>query len=106
MGFITYLILIALSGIFVGALGRLLIPGRDPMSLLQTMLVGIAGSLIAGLIVYAAYGRGHAAGILLSVLCAAVIVYIVRRSRGGTLTRPAPRDGLFGRRRDSVNRRP
>src|SRR3954471_7924253 len=38
---ITYLILVAISGLFVGALARLALPGRDPMGLFTTMLVGI-----------------------------------------------------------------
>ena len=50
MSFIAYVILIALSGIVVGALARLALPGRDPMSLLQMMLIGIGGSLAAGLL--------------------------------------------------------
>jgi uncharacterized membrane protein YeaQ/YmgE (transglycosylase-associated protein family) len=96
---ITYLILVAISGLFVGALARLALPGRDPMSLFQTMLVGIAGSLAAGL-VYAALFHRNGGGILLSVLFSMVIVYMVRRARGGSLTRPgADRHARFDRRR-------
>jgi uncharacterized membrane protein YeaQ/YmgE (transglycosylase-associated protein family) len=91
MTLILYLILAALSGLFVGALARLLLPGRDPMTLLQTMAVGIAGSLAAGLVVWAITGRPRGAGLILSVLAATAIVYAIRRARGGTLLRPAPR---------------
>ena len=93
MDLILYLVVIAVSGLFVGALARLALPGRDPMSLSQTMLVGVAGSLAAGLVSWLAFGR-HGGGILLSVLFSTAIVYVVRRSRGGTIMRPAPRDGL------------
>jgi uncharacterized membrane protein YeaQ/YmgE (transglycosylase-associated protein family) len=101
---ITYLILVAISGLFVGALARLALPGRDPMGLLTTMLVGITGSLAAGL-VYAALFHRNGGGILLSVLFSTAIVYLIRRSRGGSLTRPGadrhdrfgqPRGGRFG----------
>jgi hypothetical protein len=57
------------------------------MTVGQTILIGLAGSFLAGLIVWAVYGRGGA-GILLSVICSAGIVYLVRRSRGGSLTDP------------------
>jgi uncharacterized membrane protein YeaQ/YmgE (transglycosylase-associated protein family) len=84
---IGYLLALLVVGLLVGALGRLALPGPDPMSLLQTILVGIAGSFVAGLIVWAVHGRGGA-GIALSVLCSTGIVYVIRRSRGGSLPNP------------------
>jgi uncharacterized membrane protein YeaQ/YmgE (transglycosylase-associated protein family) len=96
--FIVYIIVVAVSGLLVGALARLALPGRDPMSLFQTMLVGVGGSLAAGLLAALLFGS-NGAGILLSVLAATVIVYVIRRSRGGTLTQPAPSSGL-GRERE------
>ena len=86
MSFIVYMIVIALGGIIVGALARLALPGRDPMSIGQTMLVGIGGSLAAGIVTWLVLDR--APGIVLSVLFATVIVYFIRRSRGGSLTSP------------------
>jgi uncharacterized membrane protein YeaQ/YmgE (transglycosylase-associated protein family) len=84
---LVYVIAIALSGLVVGGLGRLALPGPDPMSLWETMLVGIAGSLVAGLVWWGLSGR-RGGGIVLSVLFATVIVYFIRRSRGGSLTEP------------------
>ena len=52
---LVYLIALAIGGLITGALARLALPGPDPMSLLQTMLVGIGGSFIAGLIFYGSY---------------------------------------------------
>ena len=86
MSFIVYVIVIALSGLVVGALARLALPGKDPMTLGQTMLIGIGGSLIAGLITWAVWDAGP--GIAIAVLFATVIVYFVRRSRGGGLSDP------------------
>ena len=86
MSFIAYVIVIALVGVVVGALARLALPGKDPMTLGQTMLIGVAGSLIAGLITWAVWDAGP--GIALSVLFATVIMYFVRRSRGGGLADP------------------
>ena len=88
MSLIAYLISLAVTGLVVGALARLALPGRDPMSLFQTMMVGIAGSFAAGLIWALLFHRGGG-GIVLSVLFATGIVYMIRRSRGGSLTRPA-----------------
>ena len=64
----------------VGALGRLAIPGRDPMSIGQTILVGIGGSLVAGLVGRLLFG-GRGGGFILAVVCSAGIVYLIRRSR-------------------------
>ena len=89
MSTLVYILVLALSGLLVGALARLALPGRDPMSIWATMAVGLAGSLIAGLIAYAVFGDENGAGLLLSVLFATGIVYGIRRSRGGTLTEPA-----------------
>ena len=86
MSFIVYLIVISVGGILVGALARLALPGKDPMTLGQTMLIGIAGSLTAGLITWALWDAGP--GIALAVLFSTVIVYFVRRSRGGGLADP------------------
>jgi uncharacterized membrane protein YeaQ/YmgE (transglycosylase-associated protein family) len=88
---ILYLLLLAISGLFVGALGRLALPGKDPMTIWQTILIGIAGSFLAGILYWLLFKR-QGGGILLSVLFATLIVYLVRRSRGGTFTRPAPPD--------------
>jgi uncharacterized membrane protein YeaQ/YmgE (transglycosylase-associated protein family) len=81
MEIVGYILLLALSGLVIGALARLLLPGRDPMSLLETMLAGVGGSLIAGLIAYYVFDREEGAGLLLSLLCTILIVYAVRKYR-------------------------
>ena len=91
MEILVYLILLAVSGLFVGALGRLAIPGPDPMGMGATMLVGIAGSLIGGLVGMLLLGRPG--GLILSVLGAALIVFLIRKTRGGSIDDP------YGRRR-------
>ena len=93
MSVVVYLITLAVIGLFVGALGRLALPGKDPLSIPATIGVGLAGSFVAGLISWAIFGRGGA-GIAISVLFSTGIVYLIRRSRGGTFTRPAPTDRL------------
>ena len=88
MDWLPFLLSLALWGLVIGAFARLALPGRVPMSLLQTMLVGIAGSLIGGAIVYALSDGAYGAGWLGSLVCATGIVYLIRRSRGGGLTDP------------------
>jgi uncharacterized membrane protein YeaQ/YmgE (transglycosylase-associated protein family) len=87
MSVIGFLIVITLVGLVVGALARLALPGPDPMTIGQTILIGIAGSLAAGLVSWAIFGR-NGGSILLSVAFATLIVYLIRRSRGGSLTSP------------------
>src|SRR4051794_25967964 len=87
MGLLLYIILLAFSGLIVGALARLALPGPDPMGIGMTILIGLAGSFIGGIIVAVLFRR-NGAGIVVSVLCATAIVYLMRRSRGGSLTHP------------------
>jgi uncharacterized membrane protein YeaQ/YmgE (transglycosylase-associated protein family) len=78
---ILYLLLAALSGLVIGALARLLVPGPDPMTILETILVGIAGTVVAALVVYYVFDNDRGPGFLLSLLFAVVIVFIVRKVR-------------------------
>lgn len=72
-------------GLIVGALARLILPGRDPMGWFATFLLGIAGSLlggfIGGLIWGANDGRFHPGGILLSLLGAILLLFVWRKFR-------------------------
>ena len=95
MSTIVFILSVLLSGLIIGALGRLALPGPDPMTIPQTILIGIAGSIIAGLITAAIWGRSGA-GILLSVVVTTILVYIVRRARGD---RTPP---VYGRRRGGL----
>jgi len=81
-----YLIALAVGGLIIGAFARLALPGKDPITIPQTMLVGIGGTFAAGLLVRLFFGPHYTAGFLASLVCATVIVYLIRRSRGGSLT--------------------
>jgi uncharacterized membrane protein YeaQ/YmgE (transglycosylase-associated protein family) len=72
------IVLIVISGLVIGALGRLAVPGPDPMPLWATILLGIVGSIVGGAV---AVGVGFGAGgvFVLSVLAATVIVIAYRR---------------------------
>jgi uncharacterized membrane protein YeaQ/YmgE (transglycosylase-associated protein family) len=93
MSVVVYLIALVISGLVVGGLARLALPGKDPLSIPATIGIGLLGSFLAGMVSWAVFGR-DIAGIAISVLFATGIVYLIRRSRGGTLTQPAPADRM------------
>ena len=73
-------------GLFVGILAKLYMPGRDPGGIVVTILIGIAGSIIAGFLGRAigGYGEGEPAGFIASILGAIVLLILYRAlSRGG-----------------------
>ncbi len=84
MGLIGFIVLLIVSGLIIGALGRLVLPGPDPMSIGMTIVVGIGGSLLGGIAGKLLFGRPG--GFILAVLCAALIVWVIRRSRTGRTT--------------------
>jgi len=100
MDALAYILGLALTGILVGALARLAVPGPDPMSIFETMLVGVAGTLVAGLITYYLFDRNAGPGLLLSILCAIGIVFAVRKLRerqlGPGVGRPEARSPFGG----------
>ncbi len=80
---LSLIISLVITGLVVGALGRLAIPGPNPMSIGMTILVGIGGSLVAGLIGRAIFGEGGSGfSLLLAVLVTAGIVYFMQRRNG------------------------
>ena len=67
-------------GLIVGAIAKLLMPGRDPGGWIITMLLGMCGALLGGWIGRAAgwYGPNQGAGFLMSILGAIVLLAIYR----------------------------
>lgn len=82
---ITFILFLLIWGAIVGGLARLALPGPDPMSLGETVLIGVGSSLVAGVVFRLLFNSG--AGIIGSVLVATGAVYLVRRSRGGAISR-------------------
>jgi uncharacterized membrane protein YeaQ/YmgE (transglycosylase-associated protein family) len=81
LGFILYLIIV---GIVAGYLARLLVPGRDPMSFVQTVALGIVGSFIGGFLGYLLFnedfddGAFQAAGFIGSIIGAVIALLVYR----------------------------
>jgi len=80
MGIIGWIVF----GLIVGAVAKLLMPGRDPGGWIVTILLGIAGALVGGFLGRAAgwYGPNDAAGFLMSILGAIVLLFLYRMARG------------------------
>jgi uncharacterized membrane protein YeaQ/YmgE (transglycosylase-associated protein family) len=76
MGILSWI----LFGLVVGVIAKLLMPGRDPGGFIITILLGIAGALLGGFIGRAMgfYGPGEAAGWLMSILGAIVLLALYR----------------------------
>ncbi len=79
------LIWLAIGGLIIGGLGRLLVPGPNPMGLIRTALIGLAGSFLGGLVARYVIGLHYRysllAGFILAVIFAAIIVAAVGRRR-------------------------
>jgi len=67
-------------GLIVGALAKLLMPGNDPGGIIVTILLGIAGAMVGGLLGRALglYGEGEAAGYIVSIVGAIVLLALYR----------------------------
>ena len=78
---ITFLLGLALFGLIVGAIARLLVPGPSPMGLLGTMAAGVAGAFLGGLVGKLLWGSAYTPGWIMSILGAMVVVWAVTRRR-------------------------
>ncbi len=99
MGIATYLLVLAIQGLVFGALARLALPGRDPMGIPTTIAVGIAGSFVGGTLVYLITDGASAGGFFAAFVASVLIVYVIRRSRGGGVMAPDARAGELRSRR-------
>jgi uncharacterized membrane protein YeaQ/YmgE (transglycosylase-associated protein family) len=77
MGFLWTLII----GLVVGAIAKLLMPGKDPGGVIVTMLIGVAGALLAGFLGRALgwyQNPGEGPGIIASIIGAMILLFIYR----------------------------
>jgi uncharacterized membrane protein YeaQ/YmgE (transglycosylase-associated protein family) len=83
---IIFIIWLLIIGLIVGAIARLLLPGRDPIGILGTIVLGIVGSFIGGfldnLIVYHTTNvhTFHPVSIIWSIIGAFVLLLLFRLS--------------------------
>ncbi|TMQ96244.1 GlsB/YeaQ/YmgE family stress response membrane protein [Actinomadura soli] len=91
---LTTILWFIVVGAVVGALARLLVPGRNPIGVLLTVLVGIAGAIVGGVIADA-LGAGAFIAFVFAVLIAAL----------GVATLASANTRGLGRRRSPLSRR-
>ena len=77
MSLIVFIIVLAVSGLIIGALARLALPGPDPMGIPATIGLGLGGSFLGGIIARVFLGNGG--GLVFAVLAAILILYLYRR---------------------------
>lgn len=77
-------------GLVVGALAKLIMPGRDPGGIIITMLLGIAGAFVGTMAGRAMglYREGEGAGWILSIIGAIILLAIYRAIAGRRTTTP------------------
>ena len=78
MEWVVLVLVLALSGLIIGALARLAGPGPDPMSLWLTIGLGIAGSFVGGLLARLV-GLEAGGGVLFAILGAVLLLILYRR---------------------------
>jgi len=82
---LSLIVAMLIAGFVIGALGRLVVPGPNPMGIFSTILVGLAGSFAGGIVGRLIFGPrySYAVGLslIVSVLCTALIVYFLQRPR-------------------------
>ncbi|MFN2512452.1 MAG: GlsB/YeaQ/YmgE family stress response membrane protein [Pyrinomonadaceae bacterium] len=84
LSFLWWLII----GLVAGGLARLIMPGKDAMSLVATIVLGIAGSILGGLVSWAIWGVSEQgfqpAGLILSLLGAVLLLFAWRAYKSRT----------------------
>jgi uncharacterized membrane protein YeaQ/YmgE (transglycosylase-associated protein family) len=82
------IIALLIVGLIAGALARLLVPGKDPIGIVGTILLGIVGSFIGGFLGYvlfhkdASQGALQPSGIIGSIIGAVIALLIYRAVSG------------------------
>jgi uncharacterized membrane protein YeaQ/YmgE (transglycosylase-associated protein family) len=81
-----HLIWTLIIGLVIGAVAKLLMPGRDPGGFIITMLLGVAGSFVATFLGQAVgwYREGSSAGFIASVIGAMILLFIYRLFKKNT----------------------
>jgi uncharacterized membrane protein YeaQ/YmgE (transglycosylase-associated protein family) len=82
------IITLLIVGLIAGALARLLVPGRDPIGIGGTILLGLVGSFVGGFLGWAIFGHDknagafQSSGLIGSVIGAIILLLILRAVRG------------------------
>jgi len=77
------LLILILVGLVIGALARLLMPGRDPIGILGTLVVGVVGAVVGGYLWRAIFGNTEGVEWIGAVLTAMALLWIYRKMTYG-----------------------
>jgi uncharacterized membrane protein YeaQ/YmgE (transglycosylase-associated protein family) len=68
-------------GLIVGALAKLVMPGKDPGGILVTIGLGIVGAIVGGFVgqLLGLYQQGESAGFIMATLGAVLVLFVYRR---------------------------
>jgi uncharacterized membrane protein YeaQ/YmgE (transglycosylase-associated protein family) len=84
---VAFIIVLLIVGLIVGAIARLLMPGRDPLGILGTIVLGVAGSFMGGFLQNLvefhtlSVTSFHRVGLIGSVIGAWVLLLLLRLTR-------------------------
>jgi uncharacterized membrane protein YeaQ/YmgE (transglycosylase-associated protein family) len=70
---------LVVTGLVIGIIARLLLPGRDPIGLLGTLVVGVVGAVIGGYLWRAAFSDTGGTEVIGGILAAMALLYLYRR---------------------------
>ena len=82
------LIWAAIVGLVIGAVAKLIMPGKDPGGIIVTILLGIAGSVVGNIIGSALglYAPGEPAGFIMSLVGALLLLWVYRMITARSVT--------------------
>ncbi len=83
MEWVVFLLFLALFGLVVGGLARLVLPGPETVGVLGTILAGIGGSLLGGIVGRLLFGDTNWLGSLVLAVAGAVLLILPFRARSG-----------------------
>jgi uncharacterized membrane protein YeaQ/YmgE (transglycosylase-associated protein family) len=98
-GMLTFIVVLLIIGLIAGAVARLVVPGRDPIGLLGTIILGVVGSFIGGFVANLVeyhtltVNQFHLTGLVWSIVGAIILLVLLR------VTRLEPGRGRSRRRR-------
>jgi uncharacterized membrane protein YeaQ/YmgE (transglycosylase-associated protein family) len=81
---VTFIIVLLIVGFIVGAIARLLMPGRDPIGIFGTIVLGVVGSFVGGFLQYLVQYHSlnvhnfHPVGLIGSIIGAWVLLLLLR----------------------------
>lgn len=83
-----FILVLLFFGLLFGAIARLVVPGRDPIGLAGTWLLGVVGSFVGGFLGYAIFGADiedgavQAGGVVGSIIGSIIVLLVYRAVKG------------------------